>query len=105
MIHLSFTGQSLTEIHDAIKAYAKEHFRKAGRPKFTPDQHLGKQDEISPADLQEITRQILHDEGLGYSVLEEILNSFEARDISELPKRHWDRFIRICKSKIDGNGI
>ena len=69
--------------------------RRLGRPKMSFREHLGLSDEPSYNDAKDALVQVYETKGPGAAV--SLLTRFEVEKLSELPKRHFGKFITLCR--------
>lgn len=110
-----FQGETIAEINDSITAYAKTNLSlepisagpkaRPGRPKMSRDEHLRKKDAVTWGEVNEALAQLLEDESCGPAASEEIFNSFEIIHLSQLEPKQWERFIKICRARMECRGI
>jgi len=105
MIKILFQGRTIDEAHTQIKEYAHNHLkmqlimkRGPGRPKMTPEAHLGLVEVPTLLELQELLKQLYSK--LGLVGVQELLTQFHVSSLSDLPITSYVDFKRIALDKI-----
>jgi hypothetical protein len=94
---LIFEGIDFNDIKAQVLKFSSEHLdmamkaKKMGRPKFTPEEHLG----IPKAEVKEILTQV--NDKLGIDSVLEIFSKVSACNLDEIKASDYARVVRLAK--------